>query len=361
VEVAGLPATVIYHGRAPGFAGVDNVYFYVPKGVPEGCSVPVRIKAASTWSNTVRMAIQGSGGVCKDPDNPNSNLTTNGGKLGAILLMRASLNGQFQSGQPPVNTTLDLGAAVFAEIKAGGQLAFSGALNLPPTGSCASNTKGLDFSTLLGGDLLSSESTVSRQLDAGPKLTVTGPKGSIDLTLMGSNVGTYMGLLGGTVPTSGAATMPLFLDSGANLSITGTGGKDVGPLSANITLPNIITWTNRDQINTVNRATPLTVTWSGGDASQMLLIAGGVQDNKAHLGGGFFCLVKSTLGTFTVPVSVLADVPATRPLVGNQNDAYGGLALVSVPQGTPPTFTATGPDNRFVVTGSVSLKTVQVQ
>ena len=362
VEVAGLPATVVYHGRAPGFAGVDNIYFYVPKGVAEGCSVPVRVKAGPSWSNTVRMAINSSGSLCQDPVNPNATLSSTGGKLGAILLMRASMNGQFQANQAPANATLDLGMAVFAEIKAGGPLAFSGALNLPPVGSCASNTKPLDFSTLLGGDLLGqADSTVNRQLDAGPKLTVSGPAGSVDLTPMGSNAGSYVGLLGGTAPLAGSATMPLFLTPGSSLSITSPGGKDVGPVSANITLPNGITWTNRDQIGTVDRTMPLTINWTGGDATQLLVIAGGAQDDKTKHSGGFFCLVDSTKGTFSVPVSVLADVPATRPLTGTPNDAVGGIALVSVPKGTPPTFNASGPDNRFVVVGSVSLKTVQIQ
>lgn len=149
VEIAGINAQVIYHGRAPDFAGVDNIYFYVPQNVPEGCSVPVRIKAGPSWSNTVRMAIRGSAGNCVA--SPTSSLTTTGGKVGAVVLMRAELNGQFQANQPPANVTLDLGAAIFAEIKAGGQLAFSGVLNLPPAGSCASNTKGIDFTSLLGG------------------------------------------------------------------------------------------------------------------------------------------------------------------------------------------------------------------
>ena len=362
VEVAGLPAQVIYHGRAPEFAGVDNIYFYVPQGVAEGCSVPVRVKAGPTWSNTVRMAIRGTSGACQDPVNPNSSLSSSGGKIGAVMLMRTELSGQFQANQAPANVTLDIGAAVFAEIKAGGQLAFSGALNLPPEGTCASNTKGLNFTSLLGGDVLgSADSTVNRQLDAGTKLTVSSSKASVDLNVLGSNAGTYAGLLGGTVPMSGAAAMPLFLDPGTAITLTSAGGKDVGALSGKITLPGAITWTNRDQINTVDRTMPLNITWTGGEPGQLMVVAGGASDSKTKNSGGFFCLVPVGPGKFSVPVSVLADLPPTKPLTGGSEDSFGGIGLISVPQGTPPTFTATGLDNRLIVTGSASIKTVQIQ
>ena len=362
VEVAGITAQLIYHGRAPDFAGVDNVYFYVPQGVPEGCSVPVRVKAGPTWSNTVRMAIRGGTGQCQDPANPNSTLSSTGGKIGAVIMMRAELNGQFQANQAPASATLDIGAAIFAEVKAGGQLAFSGALNLPPAGSCASNTKALDFTSLLGGDILgSADTTVGRQLDAGSKVTITGSKGSVDLNPLGSNAGTYMGLLGGTAPLAGAASTPLFLDPKSSITISSSGGKDVGPISGSITLPSAITWTNRDQIITVNRSTPLTITWTGGDPGQMMVVAGGAADSKTKTSGGFFCLVPVGPGTFTVPVSILADLPTTRPLTGGSDDSFGGIGLLSVPQGLPPTFNATGLDTRIIMTGSASIKTVQIQ
>ncbi len=362
VEVAGIlvPASgLLYHGRSPGFAAVDNVYFNLPPGIPEGCSVPVRVKAGPTWSNTVRIAISSAPDSCKDPVNPYGNVSSTGGKLGNIVLMRVGMSGQFQAGQAPADVTLDVGGAVFSETKAGGQLAFSGALNLPPLGSCSSNTRPLDVTSLLGGDLLSMDSTVNRQLDAGSKITVTAPKGTVDLQPLGSNQGTYLGLLGGTVPLSNSPAMPLLLDSGASIGISGSGGKDVGLVSVNVTMPIGITWTNRDQINTVDRASPLTVTWSGGDASQMLMIAGGAADAKTKGAGGFYCLAPSTAGTFTIPVSILADVPPTRPLTGGPDDSFGGIALVSVPQGNPPKFSATGLDNGFIIFGSATLRTVQ--
>jgi hypothetical protein len=277
------------------------------------------------------------------------------------MLMRANMSGQFQAGQAPVDVTLDLGAAIFNETSAGGQLAFSSTLNPPPLGSCTANQRPVDATSLLGGDLLSLDPTVKRQLDAGAKLTVSGPKGSVDLQPLGSNAGSYMGLLGGSVPVPGTPSTPLLLDPGASLTVKGSGGKDVGQLSATVTMPNVVTWTNRDQINTVDRASPLTITWTGGDPSQMMIIAGGSQDAKTKQSGGFFCLVPSTAGKFTIPASMLADMVPTRPLTGGPDNTIGGISLISIPQGNPPKFSASGLDSGFVIAGSATLKTVQVK
>lgn len=93
----------------------------------------------------------------------------------------------------------------------------------------------------------------------------------------------------------------------------------------------------------------------------MMVIAGGASDAKTKASGGFFCLVNVSAGSFTVPVSFLADLPATRPLTGNGQDALGGIGLVSAPFGVPPSFNATGLDSKMIVTGSASIKTVQIQ
>ncbi len=74
----------------------------------------------------------------------------------------------------------------------------------------------------------------------------------------------YLGVLGtsGLVPP-GMGPAP-FLSPGS-YTIIGSGGADVGPFSASVTVPgsNPITWTNRDQLTTVDRTKPLTFTWTG--------------------------------------------------------------------------------------------------
>ena len=59
------------------------------------------------------------------------------------------------------------------------------------------------------------------------------------------------------------------------------------------------------------------------------------------------------------PASILADVPATRAMTGGPDDTLGGIALVSVPQGSPPKFSASGLDSGYIIFGTATLRTVQ--
>lgn len=205
------------------------------------------------------------------------------------------------------------------------------------------------------------DTTVNRQLDAGSKVTLSSSKGSVDLNPLGSNAGTYLGLLGGTVPLSGAAQMPLFLEPASTVTITSSGGKDVGPISGTTTLPAQIFWSNRDQIISVTRSTPLIIRWTGGDPTRNLIVMGGAADSKTKSAGGFLCLVPASAGTFTVPVSILADLPTTRPLTGGADDSFGGIGLMMAPVATSPSFNATGLDARTVMTGWGSIKAVEIK
>lgn len=347
----------LYSGRAPNFAAVDNIYFEVPAGVPEGCSVPVQIKAGGSWSNTVRMAIHGSGAHCQDAANPFTNLTNSGGKTGFVGLIRVGISANIDPSIPP-DMTLDVGGAIFAETKAGGELAFSPLTNLPPVGACVSTARSLDLSSLLGSDLTSLDPTAGGMLDAGPSIQVTGIKGTMPLQpLDSSKPGPYLGLLGGSIPMEGAPSLPLFLE-GTSFTVSGSGGKDVGAFNANINLAPLITLTNASQLNTIDRVAGATVNWSGGDASQTVIIAGGSTDQSTGNSGGFFCLVPATAKSFQIPPSALADVPATGTFSG-LSGSIGALLIGAVPLTNPQTFSAPGIDHGYVFAGSLFVRTAQ--
>jgi uncharacterized protein (TIGR03437 family) len=65
VLVGGKPAQVLYKGRAPTFAGVDNIYFVLPDDAPSGCRIPVQVRAGGVDSDTVTLAISSSGPTCQ--------------------------------------------------------------------------------------------------------------------------------------------------------------------------------------------------------------------------------------------------------------------------------------------------------
>ena len=115
-------------------------------------------------------------------------------------------------------------------------------------------------------------------------------------------------------------------------------------------------WTNRDQITTVNRGSGLLLTWSGGDASKLVLIAGAGANSDTSAAAGFFCFVPAAPGQFTVPASMLANLPAS-----SSGSAIGALVVGSVPSGGYPTFTASGLDFGMIINATLSAKTVALQ
>jgi uncharacterized protein (TIGR03437 family) len=55
VFVGNLEAQILYAGRAPGFAGLDQINFVVPAGVPSGDTTPLRVESNSRVSNAVTL------------------------------------------------------------------------------------------------------------------------------------------------------------------------------------------------------------------------------------------------------------------------------------------------------------------
>lgn len=342
VRVGGKLATKLYSGRAPSFAGVDNIYFEVPQDAPMGCSVPVQINAGGVVSNTVRVAISADGRKCQDAVAPFGNTMSAGSRHGTIGLLRVALSGNIDSTKPAVDNTFDVGFASFSDTPAGGELGFSPFFNLHPVGTCSSTNKLLDAGGVIASSGLTFDKTNSKQLDAGTELTVTGPNGSRKLSHFDPNVGSgpYVNAIGGSLPVGGAAVLPLFLDAGS-YTVTGTGGADVGAFSAPLTIPSPLTWTNATLVTSINRSAGVTLTWTGGDPAQTVVIGGGSTDQKSKKSGGFICLAPASAGTFTVPPSALTDLPPTGNVIGT-SDSLGTLFLGAAPLANPATFTAPG-------------------
>jgi len=361
--VGGKLARKLYSGRAPCCAGVDQIVFEIPADAPLGCYVPVQVKAAEVTSNPITIAIS-DGGRCTDPGNPFGDLVTRGGKTGILVLARISAFAALESGQPPTDITLDLGGALFVDQKAGGDLGYNPALSLPPLGTCTSFTGSLDASALLGsatGGDTSSLTPDARWLNAGPAITLTGTRGTFPLEPADEDTGgsPYLGLLGGSIPLPGAPSLPLFLETGS-YTVSGPGGPDVGAFSSNFSIPGPITWTNRDTMTEINRASGLTFRWSGGDNRQSVLLAGVSTDQTTKASAGFFCLIPPAAGQFTVPASVLQSLPATTS--ANLEESAGAVIFASVPAGTDtPKFSAPGIDSGMILNGSLSLRTVAVK
>lgn len=353
ILVGGRPATVVrYRGRSPEFPGLDQIVFDVPADAPQGCYVPLQLRAGDLWSNTATMAIQARGERCGDAFNPLSPVNASRVKTGLISLIR--LSGLFVlEGAEPLTLNLDLGVGEFAETPAIPDLNYNPTTSLPPPGSCIAFA-GEDSLDLLGGDSLDLD--LGRGLDAGRTITVSGAGGSRELEQDPESKGSYFGLIGGSLPLPGLPQNPLFLNPGS-FTVSGRGGADVGAFSATFTLPPPLTWTNRDQTATVNRTAGLTLNWTGSRPDQNVLIVGTANDSVNDVSGTFICVIPGSQTSFTVPASTLAILPETR-----SEDDLGLIGLTLLPTTETATFRASGLDEPGTIVGlSATGRTVRVR
>jgi hypothetical protein len=322
-----------YAGRAPGLSGVDQIDFQLPSTVTLGCYVPLQVVVNGNASNTVTMAINNNRQPCSDAS-PFSAPSRSGGKNASIALARLSYT-EPASASKIGNGTVDVAMGTFNQSSGTGDLGFSLFASLPPINTCTYYNNVGSLNGLLGGQVPSSANAAT-PLDAGPTITVKGPNGTQGVAYADSSaqVSPYLGVLGtgGGWTALGLGPGTPFLDTGT-YTVTGPGGKDVGPFQYTMQIPSGATWANRDSITAVDRSKGLTIQWSGGNSSTQLVAIIGFSSNPAtNVSGGFACLSDMAPQSFTVPANFLANLPAT-PASGN---AMSALVFLTVP--TPDQF-----------------------
>ena len=327
-------ADVLYSGRSPCCAGLDQIVFKVPANAPTGCWVPVYVRTAKTTvSNFVTMGIDSAGSVCSTDVLPHiSSIIVNGGKFGEAVALRATTRHDIG-----VRATVDVTAdyhTSFAFATKPGPFPFNPAISVMPSGTCTVYTLTGD---MLGGDPLPGMTPSSMPLDFGAPLMLTGPRGSKTLTY--SFMGARAGYIGGSI-SNGILNSSLFLDPGA-YTLKGFGGLDIGAFSTGFTVPPPLVWTGRDQLMVVNRAQPLTISWTGGDPGQIVGIIGIGEDLPTNSSAAFSCIAPIGASSFTVPADILSALPATR---ANPLQSKDVIYLISVPGSSVQNLNASGLD-----------------
>jgi uncharacterized protein (TIGR03437 family) len=326
VWVGGVAATVSYSGRSPCCSGLDQIDFVVPASAPEGCWVPIQVRTSKTnVSNGVSMAIAANGAACTEPENSFTRAIINGGALGTLSLTRTTIHEDVGVSNP-IDLTGD--TLNYSALKQpGGPFVSPPLLAAPPPGTCTVYAGLGDYWTT--GQI--ADSTAFTRLDPGTQFNVTGAGGSQSVTLAG-----------GTAPLG--STLPLwslpdtsFLNPG-KYTVSGIGGADVGAVKASITVPSPLTWTNRDQTTMVSRSQPLTLTWSGGPAGQVVTILGENSDLRTNSSALFYCVAPAGATSFTIAPQILQALPPTRP---NPIDSTSIIFLIS---SSPTPLIATGLD-----------------
>ncbi|HYL73326.1 MAG TPA: hypothetical protein VEU96_03930 [Bryobacteraceae bacterium] len=332
--VGGVTIPALYAGRA-GYAGEDQINFQLPANVPTGCAVSFQMSVNGQLSNTTFIAIapDANATACVQPGFTTAQLQQfdNGASrtLGVFSLTQFSVN-------VPQSGTVKIDNA------SGGFTRYTGYQLARLAGSQAQFTvSGSCIVTHVqsGGQAGLTPNPVGG-LDAGT-VTLNGPAGS-GLTnqpfTQDPDSFQYSLLLG----TEGI-TIPGGLNAklvAGTYAVAGAGGADVGKFNTQITLGaplNLI----GGLPSTVNRSAGLTLNWTGGNPSDLVEIFG---SSRTTSGSGasaitdvwsFICTTTAGVGTFTVPSSILLQLPAV-----SASSASGGGFLEFASAVTPSTFTA---------------------
>lgn len=351
-------ASVAYAGRAPGFAGLDQINFVVPGNIT-GCAVPVAIKTGNIVSNYTTIAISTNGGSCSDPlgltsqqlDRINSGGTV---KIGNLALAKFDIEISILGFN--VTSSNEGATGSFYELNAQNVVSSQ---NVNANGFSSIGTCNVFSGT--GTAARAVDPIVPRGLDAGPSIALTGPGGAKTLTTtQGVPAGNYNATLyTGTagIPGGGGAGGSPYLVAGNYVFNNGAGGADVKGFNVNLPFATPVTWTNKAAITTVDRAAGQTITWTGGDPNGYVEIYGFSLSEAADnaITGFFLCLERASARTFTVPPVVLLALPPS-PAGSAATAAVSTLGVGGI--GVPVQFTATGLDQGVAASTTLTLKSV---
>lgn len=334
----------------PGTPGIDQIDFQVPEGV-QGCRVSVAVRTGDFISNFASIPVMPEAAACTDANGYSADdygklLAGETFKVGSITLSRSSTKIDVP-GLGSIDMTSDNGSASFFSYQTAELIANASSFSPTSMGSC------MVYSLKFDGQNIPTVQMKSTPLDAGAAIALSGPKGNKQLTKQKD--GSYAAQLSGggmpaipgqpSIPGMPGAGDSSYLEAGS-YTVTGPGGADVGAFTTNLTISAPLTWVNRDEISDIDRASGVTVNWSGGNPDNYATITGiSVGDGVA---GMFSCTEKVSAGTFTVPSVVLLSLPPGGALGGTLGLNTGAMAR----------FTADGIDVGMLSSSVSSTKNV---
>lgn len=338
VIVGGTAVTPLYAGRSSGSPGLDQINFAVPSNVTPSCFVSLRVSAGGRLSNLGSIAVTPAGQTaCLSPVLTRAQLQTldMGGTLTAGGLQLGKSATTFTE---TVSEKTDTAAGWFGKY-AVDEVANSNLAVVQP-GAC------FLIQRVGTADQLGFGLPPRQTLDAGPQLTLNGPNAT-NLAVPRQPDKSYLSTLYSTgILGRGAIGSPIL--AAGTYTMAGAGGADVGAFSASITLPGNFAWTNQSSVpNPIPRASPLVVTWTGGEGGLVVILGAaltrtsGTGLNATYSALAFNCTVPAAAATFTVPSSVLQQLPAVSD--DATADTFGLLSVFAVPDVSKGQGTFTAP------------------
>jgi uncharacterized protein (TIGR03437 family) len=299
VSIGGQNAPVLYRGRTA-FPGLDQINVQMPTlaAGAYGCNVAVVITTNGVAANATTIPVAASGTTCPPPPS-----TGGGGATPTPTEITEWINrGNYTFGTVNIGRNTHYGTtttrsssitAIFGRVS--GLSADLQSFLTPSIGGC----------TILRVAGVIFPGINFTYFDAGPSVTASGPNGAQVATRQ---------TVEGTIQYN-AENLPITFITSGRYTLTGTGGAQVGAFSGALDVGDEIVWTNYQEARTVTRSNPLTVRWTGASLSQYVSISG----SSITLEGGFTsftCLANRSAGQFTVPASVLSQLPASPDFGG---------------------------------------------
>jgi len=343
-------ARKLYSGRSPCCSGVDQFVFEVPAEAPTGCYVPVRARAGAVVSNTVTIAVGERNSACRAGDDPFKALV-DGERLGVIFLQRSQRLVENSFGEQfPVES--DALIATFRQ-EAASPFYFDPILSPSAPGTCHVYTT--------RGDLFDRDPLPGTRprtpLDAGAELSVTTAAGQQTSPAIGAISGFYGSTLGGNVNADRRDETALVLTGPGPFTVAGSGGADIGAFQVQVVAPTQVTWVNRDATEEVSRSRGA-ILEIGGERSEnrMLAVWGGAHDRPSNATTLFACFVDPMASSYTVPPSVLANVPAARE---RHVESKGWLGLAFASRDSHAEFSTSGINGGVLIFSAMTARTVR--
>jgi uncharacterized protein (TIGR03437 family) len=310
--VGGVSIPVQYAGLA-GYPGEDQINFQLPANVPTGCTVSFQISVNGNLSSPTTLAIAPSAGAaaCVQPGFTTSQLQNfdNGGSytIGSFDITQFS---ESISGLGAIGINAASGSFTkYTGFQLSGTAQYA-TYTSAATGSCTVTH------TTTNNNVTSVVTGTGIGLDAGT-VTLNGPAASSITNLPfteDSTTKSYSLTLAETgIPGGGTGTGTIVA---GQYTVAGAGGANVGKFSTSLTIGTPIAITGGLPASVI-RSSGLPISWTGGNASDIVEIVG---SSSTTSGSGantttdnylFICTTTAGARTFTVPSSILQQLPAT--------------------------------------------------
>jgi hypothetical protein len=308
------------------------------------------MQVANIVSNATSIAIGDNSRTCTPVNQQVPVGFTGTYRFGGINLLRTVQNTATGLGG---STTVksDVGAGVFEKITYTNTPPTGSQLDVNSYGSCSVTNyrQGTTPPSTGGGSVT--------PLDAGPAITVMGPDPFGTKTLQKSTIA-GLSFYGGQFDQTATTLVP------GGYTFTGPGGSGtdaVGAFTANYAMPAIFTWNELSTITSVNRASGVTVTWTGGNPSGYVTIFGSSTyygtTAASSVVASFTCTARVSDKSFFVPPVVLLSLPPSGSSVPGGVVIPGSLDVETFdyqPFGPPPGLDAAVVGSLFLYGTSVT-------